>query len=63
MRLKFSLPTNKCCYSYISKDLKKAIEKHKNKLQKEENNKYGKKAKSVTFSFASKDIVRGKKWF
>lgn len=65
MSNKFSLNKKKCCYCYISKDLKLAIDKHKRKLQKEENAKNGRKAEAVTGVFASKDIVkRGfKKWF
>jgi hypothetical protein len=63
MRSKYSLPRIKCNYCYISKDLKKVIDKHKKKLQKEENIKNGKKSRIVTFSFASKDIVRERKWF
>ena len=65
MSRKFSLDKKKCCYCYISKDLKTAIDKHKRKLQKEENAKRGRKAESVTFVFASKDFIKGgfKKWF
>ena len=59
------LSSSKCCYSYISKDLKKAIERHQKDLQKEHNSKYGRKAGSVSFSYASKDFLKGvkKKWF
>lgn len=66
MKSKFSLSSKECCYSYISKDLKKAIEKHKKELQTEENKKHGRKANAVTFSFASKSFAktkRSKKWF
>lgn len=65
MKSKYVIPTNKCCYAYISKDLKKAIEQHQKQLQRDENAKNGKKAQSVTFSFASKDFIRGfkRKWF
>lgn len=65
MKSKYKLPTSKCCYIYVSKDLKKVIDKHKVTLQKEENADKGRKAEHVTFSFASKDFLKGvkKKWF
>lgn len=45
------------------------IEKNMKQLQKEEEKKFGKKSKQVTFSYASKDLVNKiklggkKKWF
>jgi len=61
MKSRYSIPCSKCCYAYISKDLKKAIKKHKDKLQKKENETKGRKAQTVTFSFASKDFIKGGK--
>ena len=65
MKLKtLKLTSSKCCYCYISKDMKKAIEKHQKYLKNEHNKKYGSRAGTVSFSFASKDFLRGvKKWF
>lgn len=65
---KYSLPTSKCCNCYISKDLKKQIERNMKSLQEEENKRNGSKSKMVTFSYASKDLankikVGGRKWF
>lgn len=65
---KYSLPTSKCCNCYISKDLKKQIERNMKSLQEEENKKNGSKSKIVTFSYASKDLankIKGekKRWF
>lgn len=58
MRSKYSLDTKDCCYIYVSKELKKKITKHKNKLQLEENRKKGRKAQTITFSFASKHFAK-----
>jgi hypothetical protein len=65
MKSKYKIPTSKCCYAYISKDLKKAIEKHQAELQRKENKDNGRKAQVVTFSYASKDFIGGfkRKWF
>lgn len=66
MKIKsLKLPTSKCCYCYISKDLKREIQKHQKKIKEEHNKKYGSKAGSVSFSFASKDILGRlkKKWY
>lgn len=61
---KFTIKTKDCCYIYVSKDLKKEILKVKKKLQMEENKKRGRKAETVTLSYASKILAKGgKKWF
>lgn len=58
MKSRYSIPTSNCCYCYISKNLKKEITKHQKELQKQENNKFGKKSQRVTFSFASKNFIK-----
>lgn len=63
---KYTLAKNKCCYSYIPKTLRNEINKLKKELQQEENKKKGKKALTVTFTYAGAEYVkkkRGRKWF
>jgi len=66
MKRKYSLPTKDCCYIYVSKDLRTKIKKHLKKLQEQENKKRGRKANTLTFSWASKHYAKNggtNKWF
>lgn len=54
----YSLSRKDCVYCYISKKLKREIERIQRDLQREENMNRGRKAKKVTFSYASKEFIK-----
>lgn len=57
-KINYSLSRKQCAYCYISKQLKKEIDSIQKDLQRKENTNNGKKAKKVTFSYASKELSK-----